>query len=223
MRLLLVEDDPAIALAVRTTLHDAAHAVDVVSNAQSALFALKNCEHEMMLLDLGLPDRDGVDLLRELRSSNLPCQAMPVIILTANDAMEERVRGLDAGADDFLVKPFDQRELLARIRAVERRRTDNASPLLQNGRISLNPATHVASADEGAVQLTAREFSLLSALLSSPGRIFSRAELETRMYGWNEEVASNAVDFLIHRLRGKLGKDSILNVRGAGWMVEDVT
>jgi two-component system OmpR family response regulator len=145
---------------------------------------------------------------------------VPTIIITARDTVDDRVKGLDLGADDFLVKPFDMKELLARLRAVVRRQGGHATAVLSNGLVSLDPATHEARRGDVSHVLSAREFALLHALLLRPGAILTRAELEARIYGWNEEVESNAVDFLIHAVRKKLGADSIRNVRGAGWMVE---
>ena len=158
---------------------------------------------------------DGMELLKKVRIRS----DIPLIVLTARDAVEERIRGLDLGADDYLIKPFETGELLARIRAVCRRRGGSGSPLLSNGRITLNPATHEAVCGEVSCVLSAREFALLQALLVTPGRILSRSELENKIYGWNEEVESNAVEFLIHSLRRKFGADLIKNIRGVGWMV----
>jgi len=217
MRILLVEDDPMIGEAVSTALKDAAYAVDWVQDGAVASNTLEMGEHQAVLLDLGLPERNGLEVLRRLRQSG---NSLPVIIITARDGVKERVLGLDLGADDYLVKPFDVQELLARIRAVIRRQGGQADPLLSNGKVSLDPATRQASAGETQVSLSAREFSLLQALLLSPGTILSRAELEEHIYGWNEEVESNAVDFLIHGVRRKLGAGIIKNVRGAGWMVD---
>ncbi|MCB1734747.1 MAG: response regulator transcription factor [Gammaproteobacteria bacterium] len=217
MRILLVEDDPMIGDAVVTALKDAAYAVDWVKDGPSASHTLDIDDHEAVLLDLGLPGRDGLEVLRRLRTAG---KTVPVIVITARDGVEDRIRGLDLGADDYLVKPFDVNELLARMRAVIRRQGGQASPLLSNGRVSLDPGTHRASADSVEVQLSAREFALLQALLLRPGTILARSELEERIYGWNEEVESNAVDFLIHGVRKKLGAAVIKNVRGAGWMVE---
>lgn len=217
MRILLVEDDPMIGEAVCIALKDAAYAVDWVRDGAAADSALAYGEHQAVLLDLGLPERDGLEVLRGLRRAG---NAIAVIVITARDGVEDRIQGLDVGADDYLVKPFDVNELLARLRAVARRQGGQASPLLSNGRVTLDPATHEAASEEAAALLSAREFALLQALLRHPGRIFSRAELETHLYGWNEEVESNAVDFLIHGVRKKLGAGVIKNVRGAGWMVE---
>ncbi|MDE3021239.1 MAG: response regulator transcription factor [Pseudomonadota bacterium] len=216
MRILLVEDDPMIGEAIKVALKDAAYAVDWVKNGTSANQVLESGEYQAVLLDLGLPKRDGLEVLRLLRQRR---SHIPVIIITARDGVENRIKGLDTGADDYLAKPFDINELLARLRAVIRRQGGNASPILSNGLISLNPATREAQCSEGAHLLSAREFSLLYALLLRPGVILTRTELEEHIYGWNEEVESNAVDFLIHSIRKKLGMNSIKNIRGAGWMV----
>ena len=158
-----------------------------------------------------------MDVLRDLRGAG---QTMPVIILTARDGLDDRVTGLDSGADDYVLKPFEITEVFARLRAVIRRKGGQPDPILSNGTIALDPATHEAQVNRGdVVRLTAREFALLQALLVRPGAILSRHQLEDRIYGWNEEVESNAVEFLIHSLRKKLGSDSIKNVRGVGWMV----
>lgn len=216
MRILLVEDDPMIGNALCVALRDAAYAVDWVQDGETALRALGNQEHQAVLLDLGLPRRDGIEVLKKLRAN---ASVLPVIIITARDELEERVKGLDLGADDYLVKPFDIGELLARLRAALRRQGGQAAPVLSNGIISLDPATREASKGKVVCLLSAREFSLLQALLLRPGTILNRAQLEESIYGWNEEVESNAVDFLIHGIRKKLGADAIKNVRGAGWMV----
>ncbi|MGC3963506.1 MAG: response regulator transcription factor [Rhodocyclaceae bacterium] len=217
MRILLAEDDPMIGKAVEGALKDAAHAVDWVRTGTAALAALRGQPYALMLLDLGLPGIDGQDVLTHIRGEH---NATPVIIITARDALSERLRGLDGGADDYVVKPFDMAELLARMRAVVRRQSGNAEPVMSNGVVSLDPSTRQAYAgDRVAVRLSNREFSLLHALMVRPGAILSRSDLETRIYGWGEEVESNAVEFLIHALRRKLGNDVIKNVRGVGWMV----
>jgi len=216
MRILLVEDDVMIADAVSVALKDAAYSVDWVKDGVLANSVLEQGEHQAVLLDLGLPNRDGFEVLRRLR---LAGNMLPVIVITARDSVADRVKGLDCGADDYLVKPFEVSELLARLRAVVRRQGGQAGALLGNGKVQLDPATHQAQSGEVTVILSAREFALLHALLVRPGVILSRAELETSIYGWNEEVESNAVDFLIHAVRKKLGADVIKNVRGAGWMV----
>ncbi len=217
MRILLIEDDPMIGEAVSMALKDAAYAVDWVKDGVTASRVLEHGEHQAMLLDLGLPRRDGLEVLRRLRQAG---NRIPVIVITARDAVEDRILGLDIGADDYLVKPFEVNELLARLRAVVRCQGGQATAVLSNGKVSLDPGTREAACGDASVVLSAREFALLQALLVHPGRIFTRAELETRIYGWNEEVESNAVDFLIHGVRKKLGTAVIKNVRGAGWMVE---
>jgi two-component system OmpR family response regulator len=216
MRILLVEDDRMIGEAVVVALKDAAYAVDWVQDGASAASVLDGGEHQAVLLDLGLPKRDGLEVLRRLREKRMK---LPVIVITARDSVEDRIRGLDYGADDYVVKPFDIKELLARLRAVVRRQGGQADSLLTNGVVSLDPATREARRGDAVHPLSAREFALLHALLLRPGAILTRSELEERIYGWNEEVESNAVDFLIHGVRRKLGADAIKNVRGAGWMV----
>ncbi|TAJ22107.1 MAG: response regulator transcription factor [Rugosibacter sp.] len=217
MRILLVEDDSMIGEAISVALKDAAYAVDWVKDGAAASNTLGYGEHQVVLLDLGLPKRDGLQVLHRLRQAN---NQIPVIIITARDGVEDRIKGLDLGADDYLVKPFDIHELLARLRAIIRRHGGQAAPIFSNGIISLDPATREVRRGNVAEVLSAREFALLHALLLRPGRILTRTELEERIYGWNEEVESNAVDFLIHGVRKKLGADAIKNVRGAGWMVE---
>ena len=219
VRILLVEDDPMIGEAVSVALKDAAYAVDWVRDGVAAGSVLEHGEHQAVLLDLGLPKRDGLEMLRRLRQTG---NSVPVIVITARDGVDDRIKGLDFGADDYLVKPFDVNELLARLRAIIRRQGGTAAPVLSNGRVSLDPTTREARCGDAVQLLSAREFALLHALLLRPGAILTRAELEERIYGWNEEVESNAVDFLIHGVRKKLGADVIKNVRGAGWMVSKV-
>ncbi len=216
MRALLAEDDRMIGEAVVNALKDASYAVDWVRDGEAASDALKSHDYDVVLLDLGLPGKDGLAVLRSLR---LRGDAAPVLVITARDAIDDRIVGLDAGADDYIVKPFDMGELLARIRSVARRKAGSPHPILSNGRLSLDPATREVSCDGAEVRLTAREFALLQALLLRPGAILSRADLEERIYGWGEEVESNAVEFLIHSLRRKFGTDAIRNVRGLGWLV----
>lgn len=216
MRTLLVEDDLMIGEVVARSLKDCAYAVDWVQNGKDALQALDRQHYDVMLLDLVLPGQDGMQVLRKMRSAN---HTLPVLIISARDAIEDRIAGLDLGADDYILKPFDMAELLARMRAVIRRRAGNAQSVLSNGVISLDLGTHEATVGEAVVPLSNREFSLLQALMLRPGAILSRAELEDRLYGWGAEVASNAVEFLIHALRKKLGGETIKNVRGIGWMV----
>ncbi|MFC5475778.1 response regulator transcription factor [Paraherbaspirillum soli] len=220
MRVLLVEDDHMIGEAVEQALKDAAYAVDWVRDGQLALTAIVAQNYDLVLLDLGLPRRNGFEVLAQLRSQENP---VPVLIVTARDAVEDRIRGLDQGADDYVLKPFEMGELLARMRAVMRRKSGSASPLMSNGSLSLDPVTREASFEGNASRLSAREYSLLQALLMRPGAILSRQELEDRLYGWNEEVESNAVEFLIYSIRKKLGAAAIKNIRGVGWMVSKNT
>lgn len=195
MRVLLVEDDRMIGEAVSEALKDAAYAVDWVRDGIGATEAIETGEYELVILDLGLPGQDGLGVLEGMRGRG---DNTPVLIVTARDGLADRIRGLDLGADDYLVKPFEVGELLARMRAVSRRQSGSAAPLLTNGMLTLDPVTKEATCGEQHCRLTAREFSLLQALLHRPGAILSRDELETRIYGWNEEVESNAVEFLIH-------------------------
>jgi two-component system, OmpR family, response regulator len=217
MRVLLIEDDKMVGAAVQQALRDAAYAVDWVTDGETAIHAAENEAYEVALLDLGLPKADGREVLRRLRA---PGRKLPVIIVTARDGVEDRIDGLDLGADDYLVKPFEIRELLARMRAVLRRQGSGSAPVLSNGKLQLDPATREASFLGETSLLTAREFALLTALLTRPGTILSRSELERQIYGWNEEVESNAIEFLIHTIRKKLGALAIRNVRGVGWMVD---
>jgi two-component system OmpR family response regulator len=202
--------------ALASALKDAAYAVDWVRDGELALTALAGQDYDVVLLDLGLPKKDGFEVLQALRAKDNP---VPLLVITARDALEDRLRGLDGGADDYVVKPFEMAELLARMRAVIRRKGGAAGPVLSNGPLSLDPVTREVSLNGLPTRLSAREFALLQAFMVRPGAILSRAELESRIYGWNEEVESNAVEFLIHALRKKLGSDSIKNVRGVGWMV----
>ena len=216
MRVLLVEDDSMIGEAISIALRDAAYAVDWVQDGNAANDVLQQGEHGAVLLDLGLPNRDGFEVLRRLRQGG---NNIPVIVITARDGVDDRIKGLDFGADDYLVKPFDVNELLARLRAVVRRQRGQAENILSSGDVSLDLSTREARYGDLLERLSAREFSLMQALLQRPGAILTRADLENQIYGWNEEVESNAVDFLIHGVRKKLGADVIKNVRGAGWMI----
>jgi len=216
MRILLVEDDAMLGAAVRSALAKAGHAVDLVQEGSAADLAVAGEPYDVVLLDLGLPDKSGLDVLRDLRRRGL---RMPVLILTAQDAVRERVAGLDAGADDYLVKPFDLDELAARIRAVQRRSVGRAEPVLEHGRLTLNPATREVFLEGAPVSLSARAFALLEALLEQPGRPISRSRLEERLYGWSGQVESNAVEVHVHSLRRKLGADLIKTLRGVGYMI----
>lgn len=217
MRVLLVEDDRMIGEAVEQALKDAKYAVDWVRDGLTAINTIEHQIYDLVLLDLGLPKKDGFDVLRTIRGRG---HSVSLLIMTARDATHDRIQGLDLGADDYVVKPFEMGELLARMRAVSRRKGGTAGPILTNGIITLDPVTHEATANGNTITLTGREFTVLQALLMRPGAILSRTELEDRIYGWNEEIESNVVEFMISSLRKKLGsKDLIKNIRGVGWMV----
>lgn len=220
MRVLLVEDDRMIAEGVRKALRNDGCAVDWVQDGASAISAASNEPYDIVLLDLGLPKRDGFEVLRTLRSGG---RDVPVMIVTARDAVSDRVKGLDAGADDYLVKPFDLDELGARMRALVRRRAGRSDGLIRHGALTLDPATHEVTLHGEPVALSAREFTLLAALLARPGAVLSKSQLEEKIYGWGEEIGSNAVEVYVHALRKKLGPDLIGNVRGLGYMINRPT
>ncbi len=217
MRLLLVEDDRMIGDSLRAALRMEGHAVDWVRDAAAAEGTLASERFDLVLLDLGLPQGNGLDVLRGLRARG---DATPVIVLTARDGPGDRVAGLDAGADDYLVKPFDLDELGARIRAVHRRQAGRAIPLLQHGGVSLDPATRQVQRDGQPVLLSAREYAVLELLMQRPGAVLSRAMIEDRLYGWGEEIESNAVSVYVHQLRKKLGADFIRSMRGVGYFLD---
>ena len=216
MRVLLVEDDRMIGEAVERALREAAYATDWVRDGALAMTAMDTHVYDLVLLDLGLPRRDGHEVLAHLRRTQ---DKAGVLIVTARDELDERLRGLDGGADDYVMKPFEMAELLARMRAVVRRKAGAPHPIMSIGVLTLDPATREVNLKGVSATLTAREFALMQALMVRPGAILSRRELEDRIYGWNEEVESNAVEFLIHALRKRLGSTVIKNVRGVGWMV----
>jgi len=217
MRILLVEDDPMIGAAVAEGLRGAGYAVDWTHDGDAGSRALAaGTPYALLVLDIGLPGRDGLALLRGLRSHG---SALPVLLMTARDAVGDRVAGLDAGADDYLVKPFDLDELLARVRALLRRAAGRADPVLAHGRLRLDPARRQAWCDEAPLALSAREFALLHALLERPGAVLSRGQLEERLYGWNDRLGSNVVEVHVHHLRRKLGEGAIRTVRGAGYAI----
>lgn len=201
---------------VQRALRDDGYTVDWVRDGIAAELAISDHPYDLVLLDLGLPRRDGITLLQRLRAAG---RTVPVLVMTARDAVADRVRGLDAGADDYLVKPFDLDELGARIRALLRRQRGTATPLITLGALQVDPATHQVTLDGKPVRLSAREFALLCALLETPGKPLSRTQLEERLYGWDEEIESNAVEVHIHSLRRKLGQDWIHNLRGVGYFV----
>lgn len=201
---------------VQRALRDDGYTVNWVRDGIAAELAISDHPYDLVLLDLGLPRRDGITLLQRLRAAG---RTVPVLVMTARDAVADRVRGLDAGADDYLVKPFDLDELGARIRALLRRQRGTATPLITLGALQVDPATHQVTLDGKPVRLSAREFALLCALLETPGKPLSRTQLEERLYGWDEEIESNAVEVHIHSLRRKLGQDWIRNLRGVGYFV----
>nr|WP_198984496.1 response regulator [Herbaspirillum sp. ASV7] len=216
MRVLLVEDDPMVGEAVRKGLRQDGFAIDWVQDGKSADVALRTEDYAMLLLDLGLPHKDGLAVLRTLRERG---NSIPVLITTARDAVADRVAGLDAGADDYLIKPFDLEELSARMRALSRRQAGRAESLVQVREVVLNPATHEVTVGGKPVNLSAREFALLHAFMDRPGVVLSRAQLEEKLYGWDDSIESNAVEVHIHALRKKVGSDFIKNVRGVGYLV----
>ncbi len=216
MRLLLVEDDPMIGESVLDVLRAEHYAVDWVKNAGSADTALRTDSYDLVLLDLGLPDQDGLTVLRALRHRK---SLTPVLIATARDAIEQRIAGLDAGADDYVVKPYDVDELLARIRALIRRSAGRAEPVYEHGGVCIDPATRAVTVNGEDVVLTAKEWAVLEPLLARPGVILSRAQLEEKLYSWKDDISSNAVEVYIHGLRKKLGAHLIQNVRGVGYVV----
>jgi DNA-binding response OmpR family regulator len=225
MRLLLVEDDRMIGESLQRALRLEGYAVDWVRDATAAQTTLASERFDLVLLDLGLPSAAGVDAKRAdgldvLRAARARHDATPVIVLTARDARGDRVAGLDAGADDYLVKPFELDELNARIRAVVRRHAGRAEPLLAASGVTLDPAQRRVMRDGVAVALSAREFAVLEALMTKPGAVLSRTQLEDRLYGWGEEIESNAISVYVHQLRKKLGSEFIRNARGVGYFVE---
>ena len=216
MRVLLVEDDDMIGASLKQALESNGWSVDWVRDGLLAQSALADGNYACMLLDLGLPKRDGVEVLRQARARG---DTTPVLVLTARDGLDDRIAGLDLGADDYLLKPYEFRELLARMRAIIRRRDGSAHSLIGNALVQLDLTTREVLVNGEQSALSAREYALLHALLERPGAILSRDQLENRIYGWGEEVMSNAVDVLIHGMRKKLGADTIRNVRGLGWRI----
>ncbi len=216
MRILIVEDDRMIADALSRALAAAGMEVDWARDGEEGEAALRDATHALVLLDLGLPLRDGFDLLAALRRRG---DRVPLMVVSARDDLDSRLRGLDLGADDYLVKPFEMTELLARMRALLRRQAGHASSLIGTDEVGLDLATRRLAFRGTSEILPAREFALMRALLERPGQILSRAQLEDRIYGWGNEVESNAVDVLIHYVRRKFGTEVIRNVRGVGWLV----
>ncbi len=219
MRLLLVEDDAMIGSSLVKGLGRENYTVDWVRDGPQAEAALDLAPYRAVLLDLGLPRGDGLTLLGRMRARHDPT---PVLIITARDGLSDRVKGLDAGADDYLVKPFDFEELSARLRALLRRASGRAEPVIRYGALTLNPLTREVSCRGAQVALAPKEYKLLAALLDKPGAVLSRAQLEDRLYGWDEPIGSNAVEVHLHHLRAKLGEGIVCNIRGQGYKVADV-
>jgi DNA-binding response OmpR family regulator len=217
MRVLLVEDDLQLARGLHQTLRSEGFTANHVTNAKSALLTVKTNECDMLILDLGLPDMDGLTLLKKIRQMKVN---MPVLILTARDSIEDKIKGLDQGADDYISKPFDVNELIARLRVIERRLGTATSSTITIGEVSLDCASHQLSVAEQIMELSRREFMLLKVLLEQAGRIQSREQLESKLYEWGEEVASNAVEVHIHHLRKKLPEAFIKTIRGVGYSVQ---
>ncbi len=217
MRILLVEDDLLLGDGVRAGLTHYGYAVDWLKDGLSATHALKTDTFDLIVLDLGLPKRTGLQVLQEIRARGT---TTPVLILTAHDSIEDRIKGLDSGADDYLTKPFDLDELCARLRALQRRFAARAAPLISYGDLLLDPASHTVSIKGEPVQLPRREFSLLQKLLENVGHVLSRESLAQSLYGWDDSVDSNALEVHIHNLRKKLGANFIRTIRGVGYMAE---
>ncbi|MBS1134020.1 MAG: DNA-binding response regulator [Burkholderiaceae bacterium] len=214
MRILLVEDDAMIGESVADGLKAEGYAVDWVRDGKEAEVAVSATPYSLVVLDLGLPRRDGIDVLKGIRERRID---VPVLVMTARDTVRDRIKGLDAGADDYLIKPFDLDELTARARALMRRAAGRSEPVIERGPLSINPATREVTWRGESMSLSAREYALLAALAERPGVVLSRAQLEEKLYGWNESVGSNAVEVHIHNVRKKLGEDVIRNVRGLGY------
>jgi len=217
MRILLVEDDELLGDAVQAGLGQEKYTVDWVQDGNSASLALKNETFDLVVLDIGLPRRTGLEVLKDLRDDG---NATPVLILTARDTVSDRVQGLDTGADDYLAKPFDMDELVARIRALLRRSSGRATPLLSHGDIKLDPAAHQVTRDGTTIELSGREFAILQVLMEFSGKVMSKSRLEEELYGWSSDIESNTIEVYIHHLRKKLGSDLVRTIRGVGYMID---
>lgn len=217
MRILLIEDNRSLAEGIVSALKREGYAVDHCMLGREGLSFAQASEPEVIILDMGLPDIDGMEVLRSLRRAG---SKVPVLILTARDQMDDKIAGLDSGADDYLTKPFAQPELFARLRALERRRSDSSSAEITVGALRLNTANHQAFVNDQAVSLSRREFALLKALMERPGQIHTREQLEQKLYSWGDDISSNAIDVHIHNLRKKVGSDVIRNVRGVGFIIQ---
>lgn len=214
-RILVVEDDPDIAGFVRRGLIYQEYEVDVASDGEEGLAVARDRPPDLVLLDLMIPKIDGAEVCRRLRKES----NVPIIILTARDSVTDKISGLDAGADDYVLKPYDLNEVLARIRALARRASGRAEPVYEHKGVTVNPASREVTVEGVSVLLSAREWAVLEPLLARPGRVLSRTQLEEKLYSWKDEISSNAVEVYIHGLRKKLGADVIRNVRGVGYMV----
>jgi len=217
MLILLVEDDRSIAHALQRALHTQGYSVNTVGNGKTALLAIETERPDLVILDLGLPDMDGLDVLRKVRARDVE---LPILLLTARAELDDKVAGLDSGADDYLAKPFEMTELQARLRVMERRLTTARTAEISIGRVTLDINHHSVAMDGDAIELSRREFMLLKSLMENAGRVQTRNTLENRLYSWGEEVASNALEVHIHHLRRKLGADFIKTVRGVGYRVD---
>lgn len=217
MRILIVEDDSIIGDGLMMGLQMDEYAVDWVENLKTANAALATNNYDLMILDLGLPDGSGLDILRKLRKEK---STLPVIILTAYDELSDKIKGLDAGADDYLVKPFDLDELRARVRALHRRALGRSTPAIEAGDIVLDPSKLAVTRDDENIKLGPREFAILRVLMENQGRIISKAQIEDKLYGWNMEIESNTIEVHMHGIRKKLGKDLIKTIRNVGYVLE---
>jgi DNA-binding response OmpR family regulator len=216
MRVLLAEDDQLLGEGLSTGLQKLGYTVDWVRDGVAAEQAMVTEHLDAMILDLGLPRQDGLDVLRKLRESN---SDLPVLVLTARDSVDDRITGLDHGADDYVIKPFDLMEVAARLRSITRRREGRASAVIQHGNLTVDPAARTVYLNDEVVSLGSHEYAVLEALLNSCGRVLSREQLEETLYGWEDGVESNAMEVYIHHLRKKLGKDLIHTVRGVGYTI----
>lgn len=219
MQLLLVEDDPSLASGLQRALQNEGFSVNHVGTGKHALQVVKVEAPDIVILDLGLPDIDGLEVLKQIRKVRV---ALPVLLLTARDTLDDKVAGLDSGADDYLAKPFDMPELLARLRVLERRLGTTQSNDITIGHVSLSTTSHQVTANDEELELSKREYMLLKALMENAGKVQTRNSLESKLYSWEDEIASNALEVHIHNLRKKLGTDFIKTVRGVGYTVKKV-
>ena len=217
MRILIVEDDNLLGDGIRAGLSQNGYAADWVEDGEAAETAMMTNEYELVVLDLGLPKRSGLEVLKRMRAREVDT---PVIILTAQDSVEDRINGLDSGADDYLTKPFDLEELTARLRALLRRRGGRSTPVIEHENITVDPASHTVTQDDKPVDISPREFTILLLLLENKNKVLSRSRLEEGLYAWNDEVESNTVEVHIHHLRKKLGAKLIRTIRGVGYIID---